>query len=128
MLIRYFWPNCPFRNKEWGAEPLDAFWVEASLEQAEAAIFPYLNAAAIKESHDFVERYQHVAEIIGSSSRPYCFLISRDLSAIDPFHVHYPFHQLWAAYSPFEVMPEVIIETLEELKAITLPPKQVSAG
>jgi len=125
MLIRCLWRNCDYRDKEWGATPIDSFWIEATHEEAKAAVFPYLSPAAIGESHEFAERGKHIAEQIGNPARPYCFLVARDLSSIDPFHVHYPFHQLWGAYSPFETIPELHIEALEKLEDIALPVRTI---
>ena len=62
-----------------------------------------------------------MAESLGCPARAFCFLIARDLSTIDPFPVHYPVHQLWNAYSPFELMPARVVTRLEELRSLELP-------
>lgn len=108
-------------RKKWGATPIDAFWVEATREKAVNKVFPKLQPAEIEESQKYAEQFIHIAEELGKPARPYCFLVARDLSTIDPFHVHYPFHQLWNAYSPFEVMATVDIQSLEEVRALVLP-------
>jgi hypothetical protein len=118
MLVRCFWRGCRYRHKEWGAEPVDAFWVEATLAEAEAAIFPRLTQEAVAESKALGERLAELARNLGRS--PYCFLVARDLSSIDPHEVHYPINQMWNAYSPFAAMPRRKIRRLEELASIVL--------
>lgn len=122
MRVCYFWPACDFRGKQWGALlPMDAFWIEATAEEAEAAIFPRLQPEQVAESRGLAERFLELASTLGSPARPFCFLVARDLSSIDPFCVHYPFHQMWNAYSPFRAMPEREVVHLEDLTCINLP-------
>jgi hypothetical protein len=123
MLVRYFWPACDYRGKILGAAPADAFWVEATQEEAEISIFPRLKSAALAESKNLAERYSHLAAL-KDPPRPYCYLVARDLSFIDPFHFHYPFHHLWNAYSPFEPIGPLMISGLDELHNIQLPPSR----
>jgi len=101
MLILFFWRDCGYRGKKWGTEPLDAFWVEATQEEAENDVFPRLPPTTIVESRELAEHFKEVAELMGNPTRPFCFLVARDLSSIDPFTAHYPIHQMWNAYSPF---------------------------
>jgi hypothetical protein len=98
---------------------MDAFWVEATLEEAEIVIFPRLQPEAVAESKSTAERQAELAKSLGCD--PYCFLVARDLSSIDPYQVHYPFHQLWNGYSPFEEMSRKTICRMEELADIVLP-------
>ena len=121
MIIRYFWRDCDYRGMEWGAKPADAFWIEATQEEAETSVFPRLQPVAITESRELAERDRDLAAEMGDPVRPFCFLVSRDLSSIDPFHVHYPVHSMWNAYSPFELMPGIEITSLEELCKLELP-------
>lgn len=100
---------------------MDAFWVEATQEEAINEVFPKLQPAEIVESKEFVERFIQIAKELCNPPRPYCFLVAQDLSTTDPFHVHYPFHQLWNGYSPFEVMATVDIQSLEEVGTLVLP-------
>ena len=100
---------------------MDAFWVEATREEAVNEVFPKLQPAEIKESQTFADQFIHLAEELGRSARPFCFLVARDLSTIDPFHANYPFHQMWNAYSPFEEIEAVIIQSLEEVRILVLP-------
>lgn len=122
VLVRLFWGGDDnYRGKRWVSEPVDAFWVEATADEAEAVVFPHLQAAAVDESRDLAEDLQNVAEQLGTPARPFCFLVARDLSFIDPFPARYPYHQLWNAYSPFESMPDRMISSLEELQTLRLP-------
>ena len=115
MLVRRLWRDCDFRRKEWGAPRVDAFWVEATEEEAETSVFPHLEPSAIEESRQLSEQYGKLAEQMGSPARSFCFLVAKDLSSVDPFPVHYPIHPMWNAYSPFEAIPSVHITTLDEV-------------
>ena len=121
MVVRCYWRDCDLRGGEWGAPPIDAFWVEATLQEAEFAVFPLLSSKAVEESRRLAAEFKELAEELATPARPFCFLVPRDLSAIDPFHVHYPIHQLWDAYSPFRSMSAMNIDELAELKNIVLP-------
>jgi len=124
MIVHWFWWDCNFRGKEWGAAPIDAFWVEATREEADNKVLPKLQPAGIDESHKYAEQFIHLAEELRKPACPYTFLVARDLSTIDPFHVHYPFHQMWNGYTPFEVMEVVNIRLLEEVKTLVIPESQ----
>ena len=113
-----------FMRDDYSNAMRDAFWIEATQEEAETGVFPRLQPDAIAKSKELAERFKQLAEQMGNPSRPFCFLVVRDLSSIDPFHVHYPFHQLWNGYSPFERMPEKVIANLEELRSLVLPAKK----
>jgi hypothetical protein len=121
MNIRWFWRDCNFRNKEWGKESIDSFWVEATLCDAETEIFPLLKNELISQSKDLSQKFKVLADNMGYTYQPYCFLVARNLDSIDPFPVHYPFHQMWNAYSPFETIPEIVISNLKEIRDIDLP-------
>ena len=82
MLVRWFWRNCDFRGKQWRVEPLDAFWVEATQADAETCVFPRLQPAAIAESRELAAEFKGLAGKLGNPTRPYCFLVARDLSSI----------------------------------------------
>lgn len=107
---------------------MDAFWVEATEDEAGACIFPLMQPQQIAESRQLAEKWSRLAERLGNPARPYCFLVARDLSSIVPFHPHYPFHQLWNAYSPFKSMPEMTITDLTELHGIVLPPIEATGS
>ncbi len=119
MIVRWVWPDCVFLNGRWGGDSVDSFWVEATENQAEAKVFPLLSEDRIKASRQFAIQMNHIVEDLtqrtGQSHHSHCFLISRHLESIEPFPVHYPFHQMWNAYSPFVLVEDVKIENLEML-------------
>ena len=119
MLIRLYWRACTFRGKKWGAAPVDAFWVEATEAEAKACIFARLSPDALTEATQMVERLTDAAA--QNLARPYCFLVARDLSQIDPFPPNYPFHHMWNGYSPFREMPAIEIAALDDVRDIELP-------
>ncbi len=116
MLIRCFWPKCDYRNRRRGAEPMDCYWLEATLEEAERHIFPLLDEEKVNKAHKLAARGAGIAEMRSEVPRLYCFLVAKDLSSIDPFNVAYPFHHMWGAYSPFREMAERHIGNVEEIK------------
>lgn len=122
MLVRLFWRDCVYRDREWGATPVDCFWVEATKREAEWVIFPRLSSSARDLSKSLAQRHSHMAAMMGSPDHPYCYLVARDLSSIDSFQPHYPIANLWNGYSPFRSMPLMEITTLEELQTISLTP------
>lgn len=121
MRVRAFWRDCTFRHKAWRGDSVHAFCVEATAEEAAAVVFPSLSQQKITESNQLAEEYGGLAAMMGDATLPFCFLVARDLSSIDPFPPHYPFHPMWNAYSPFQSMPEVTIATLDDLRDVVLP-------
>ncbi len=121
MIVRMFWRGCKYRKKEHQNNPVDSFWVEATAEEAERFIFPLLEPEDERESRILAEGRENISLLLGGPGRNFCFLVSRDISSIDPFPVFYPSHQLWNGYSPFEAMPEREIRNLEDLAAMELP-------
>ena len=118
MLVRYYWPNCEDRGKYKAAVPMDAFWVEATLEEAGESVFPYLSDEEEERSRLYARQFLHIAERIAKPPRPCCFLVAEDLSTVDPHPVHYPFHQLWNAYSPFRSLEPQEIHSLNQLPTV----------
>ncbi len=121
MFVRLFWKNCDLCDS-------DALWVEATSDEAKADIFPRLSSEEVAESKELAERAEHIADSLGRSALTFCFLVSKDMSFIRPFHVYYPFHQLWNGYSPFRKRPEVQIDTLDECRDIVLPDAVLETG
>lgn len=117
MRIRWYWQNCD----KWSREPVMALWVEATQEEAEIYIFPSLESSKVIDSKNLAEQFKELAAHMGNPARPFCFLVAQDLSSIEPFPVHYPIHQLWNAYSPFDEIPEITITSLDELRNLVLP-------
>ncbi len=123
MLIRYFWRDCNFRSKKWGAVPMDVFWLEATEDEARREVFPLLSKSAIFESEKLAEQPNGKADMCVNSSRSFCFLVARDLTSIDPLPQNYPAPHMWSGYSPFEIMPRMEVECLDQLKRIFSPPE-----
>jgi hypothetical protein len=114
------WKNCTYRNGDWGASPVDAYWVEATKKEAVKYVFPSLLPEAKAASLLYGKRGVGVANDVGKPALPFCFLVAKDLSSIDPHETHYPFSGLWNAYSPFSDVPEFRINSLEELKSFKM--------
>jgi len=127
MIVRFFWRDCDYRQRKWGKDPIDSFWVECTLQEAEIAIFPRLKPEDVAESRKIAADAGGSLVLMGKPHHRYCFLVARDLTYIVPLVVHHPVHQLWNRYSPFELMPEVEIASLEELREFQLPVRQSSS-
>jgi hypothetical protein len=112
VIVRWYWPSCDYRQRKWGATPIDAFWLEATEEEVVQSVFPRLSRKLQAESRRWASESQKLAEIFLLSPRTSCFLLARDLSSIDPYVIYYPFHQQWNAYSPFHRIPVRTITSL----------------
>jgi len=121
MIVRYYWPDYEPRESA-QRDPVDAFWVEATLEEAAAAVFPYLSGEQKESSEREVKDFGHIAKEVGDPPRPYCFLVAKDLRSIEPYPVHYPFHHGWNAYSPFRYIGDYVISKLEQLASLQYTP------
>ena len=119
MIVRLFWKNCSVAGT-------DAVWVEATKKEAEAIIFPRLTSAMIAESRKFSDLI--MAERMGNPGHSYCFLVEQDLGSIVPKPVHYPIHNLWNGYSPFEEMEVIEISNIDEIRDIVLPASVSHSG
>lgn len=117
-MIRWYWPGCTYRERRWNAEPIDCFWVEANREEAERQIFPLLDREKVMLSHEMAAKGHGIAQPADGIARPYCFLVAKDLSSIDPFQATYPYANLWNGYSPFREMAEKSLSTMEEIKSM----------
>ena len=121
MLVRYYWPNHVKQSGKSGKDvSIDSFWVEATLEEAEKAVFPHISEDARFQSTHTAEELIVIAKKIMQPPHPYCFLVARDMSEIEPNDVHYPFHHMWNAYSPFRKIEMHEIDNLDELAAIRI--------
>ena len=111
------WPDkTPDDHAE--AEPMDYFWVECTVEEAEDKIIPLLSA-------EILLRYQRISV---EPNRPppemsymigkRFFLISRDGTDIEPFSWFFPFAGQWNAYCPFRCMRKRKICDVSELQDI----------
>lgn len=121
MMVRIYWRNCSLTTKSQDLVQVDAFWVEATHHEANSCIFPFLLPEQIEKSKRLALQFENVALDMGNPEHLFCFLVARDLSFIEPMEPHYPIHQLWNGYSPFESMPTEIIDCLESLGTMPLP-------
>jgi len=126
MIVRSCWPLCEYRNGSWKSPPMDAFWVEATHEEATEPVFPLLSPAKRCESEQASTQCEVIAGVNSQPPGPFCFLVARDLSSIDPFPLHYPFHILWNACSPFRRIPERAISHLDQLAENSTGPTRPS--
>ena len=126
MIVRACWRSCDYEWKQEKAEPVDAFWVEATYEEAVRSVFPMLSEELQSQSKRLGAQGERNAGEISELPRPFCFLVSPDLSVIEPHAVHFPFHNLWNGYSPFRSIPERTIRSLDELAG--LPAKSPGEG
>ena len=121
MLIRSYWPDCDWRDNQHQEIDLDCYWVEATEDEAQAAIFPLLDAQRREQSENFAHQSLSISNHIAADvPRPYCYLVASDLSSIDPFPAHYPFGNLWNGYSPFREVAARRPETLSDLVGIRI--------
>jgi hypothetical protein len=112
MLIRFKWQNCDLCDG-------DAFWLEATEQEAREQLFPRLSNETIDASEQLARGSEAFAAIMGCPERTFCFLVSDDLTSIHPFKAGYPVHQLWNGYSPFEEIDPLEIITIAEMKKIS---------
>ena len=106
MLFRWYWPRCTYRERRWNAEPIDCFWLEATREEAERQLFQLLGQNKVALSNEMAAKGCGITQPTYGIARPYCFLLAKDLSSIDPFQANYPYANLWNGYSPFREMAE----------------------
>ena len=132
MRIKLVWPNCDYRNREWGKYPLvDCFWVEATIEESEKYVFSCMSKSA-KKIFQEVEGESSFRKAIKSYYRDdakaegtwcgmcarYFFLVAKDLSSIDPHCSYYPFSGMWNGRSPFKNIEAMGIRRLGDIKRI----------
>lgn len=111
MLIRFKWQNCYLCGE-------DAYWLEATEQEAREQIFPLLNKDTIDASEELARGSEAFAAIMGRAELTFCFLVSADLTFIRPFKAGYPVHPLWNGYSSFEEINPIEIIKLSEVENI----------
>jgi hypothetical protein len=112
MLIQCKWQNCDLCDG-------DAFWLEATEQEAREQIFPRLSNETIDASEQWAKASKALAAMMGSPERTFYFLIAADLTSIHPFKAGYPVHPLWNGYSPFEEIDPIEIIQLAEIQKIS---------
>lgn len=93
MIVRMIWPCCGFQNGAWVENPVDSFWVECTPHEIENISARWLSP-----------QQQALKEFRSRRPEPDCntfLLVAQDLSSIQPMEEHYPYGNLWNAYSPF---------------------------
>jgi hypothetical protein len=59
-----FWRGCRFRRKNYQDTPVDSFWVEATGEEAEKQIFPFLEPEDKRESRLLAEGRENISALL----------------------------------------------------------------
>lgn len=119
MLTRLVYPNCD-SARHLGLPAIDAFWVEATPAEARRLVFPLLTSEAQAEARECSRRLPR-SGVRGCRTRPFCFLVARDLSFVLPFWPAFPFAGMWNAWNPFRAFPRRKIASLSELTTIPCP-------
>jgi hypothetical protein len=88
MIVRCFWRNCSFQKKLQNAGLVEAFWVESTKKEADSCIFPLLQPSQVEKSKRLALEFKTVAADMGNPNHPFCFLVARDLSYIEPLEPH----------------------------------------
>lgn len=119
MLIRYYIPKYKLHGKRKNTS-IDAFWIECTQNEAKEKVFLHLSHKLQLQAQNFGEEGKEIAREDSHSPRSFCFLVTKDLSSIQPFWTHYPFGNLWNGYSPFISLPPQEIQLLEEVLSIVI--------
>jgi len=122
MLIRFVWRHCHYDRipETLRKYRVDAFFLEASLEEAEESVFPFMDPEAVSESKSLGLQYLWNGEKV--LARPYCFLAARDLSYIFPESPAYPFDEL-RSQGVFESLEsDVSVDSLRTIRYLSMPP------
>ena len=146
MIVRRIWPDHrPNTAITVNGRAGDAFWLECRAAEADARVLsqatPERRAELARTITDIIavarariasfdrERAEDNTDAwmpdeekwrrYGGNADPWiCFLVSRDGAFIEGHPWHFPFSGLWNAYSPFRAIPETVVASLAELRAI----------
>jgi hypothetical protein len=149
MIVRMIWPDHRRDTTIVGnGHAGDAFWLECRLAEADALVLshatPERRAELARDISDIIavarariasfdrERAEDDTDEwmpdegkwrrYGGAADPWiCFLVSRDGAVIEAHPWHYPFSGLWNAYSPFRAIPETVMASLADLRALPTP-------
>jgi hypothetical protein len=124
MLVRLCWPDCDFWNGKWGTSPVDAVWVECSMEEAKDLVHPRLDAAAVALSEQLGAGVEGPPSCAGRPKPGFCFLVAADLTRTEPHPVSYPWSGMWNAYCPFRGLPEREVGSLGSAVALGGRPRR----
>ena len=106
------WPN-KTPNGKYEDEPMDNFWVECSVDEAEAAIVPGLSGELLLRYQD-ISRRSELAPPDMKGKR--FFVISRNGLDIAPREWYYPFSGQWNGRCPFLCMRKKTVRDLTGLQ------------
>jgi len=117
MIAKLVWPD---KTTNSDGQPVDALWVECSMEEARAQLFPRLSAQQQGEFDELVveDRNYLLTKAIpelGLREGSVYFLVAQDLSFVELHPWVYPHSGLWNAYCPFRTMPEFDFSEVSQL-------------
>jgi len=145
MIVRFAWPDRPWAEPSGARHRCDAFWVECPLDDVDARVIARapaerreslardvealvalarakvvgLDAARAREELEAGELLPQEREWRrhGEGPRPWvCFLVARDLSRVEAHPWHFPHGSLWNGASPFRVLAERAVDSLDALR------------
>ena len=121
MRVRTGWPDCD--PSEFGLRPsgavVDAYWVECTPDEALRLVEPRMSDEDRGSISRMEQTYGWPHHFDGEDRC--CFLVAKDMRFICAFHAHYPYHQLWNAYSPFRAVPDTTLQVLDDVSALPKP-------
>ena len=121
MLIRFVWRHCHYDRipETLRKYTVDAFFLEATGEEAEESVFPFMDPEAVSESKGLGLHFLWNGEKV--LARPFCFLAARDLSYIFPFSPAFPFDHMGSP-GVFETLdPVVSVDSLRSIRFLSMP-------
>ncbi len=109
MRVCLIWQGCTMSHGEWRHEPIDAFWVAASEEEAREFFVDKLTEEDLEEfenackDKDYLDGwYRGTREFCDPSDDDFRFLVTRDMSRVDLGFAVYPYSGMWNGDSPFK--------------------------
>ena len=110
------WPNRA-SNTNGTDKPMDYFWVQCTVKEAEDKIVPRL-------SEEFLRHYRQIdreadldyPDMVGKRF----FLISRDGKHIEPCDWYFPFAGQWNSWNPFHCMRKRLIHDVKDLRNLAI--------
>ncbi len=105
------------------------FWIGCSEEEAKSIFLPKLSPRNKKLYFEIIENtkrmtqeyWDMVMEVLETEEKFYAYFnVSRDLSICFPQKPHFPFANMWNAYSPFRKIDQITINSLDELKSLKM--------
>jgi hypothetical protein len=110
MRVDRLWPDCTYRNGEWETKPIPAFWVTVDRTELDQVV---------ERAPDPESLLSGIGAIETPGDDRLYFLVSRDLSSIDPFPFYYPDSGQWNGRSPFRDVGPYEITSLDEVAGLS---------